>query len=189
VSVNEEIVHGIPGDRVLRDGDVVSVDCGVKVNGYCGDSAVTVAVGKVSQEARLLLEVTRRALELAIAEIAVGRCWSGIARKMQTFVEGHNLSVVRDFVGHGIGRNLHEEPKIPNYWDDQRQGEDFTLQEGMTLAIEPMVNLGTEKARATSDSWTVVTRDGKYSAHFEHTVAVTASGAEVLTALGRSVRS
>jgi methionyl aminopeptidase len=181
ISVNEEIVHGMPGDRVLKEGDIVSIDCGVKLNGYCGDAAVTLAVGKVSPEAQHLLDVTRDVLDLAIREIAPAKRWSEIAAQMQHFVESRNLSVVRDFVGHGIGRNMHEDPKVPNYWDRQSRNEDFRLEKGITLAIEPMVNVGTRQTRPTRDSWTVVTRDGKMSAHFEHTIAVSESGADVLT--------
>lgn len=181
ISVNDEIVHGIPGNRVLREGDIAGIDCGVRLNGYCGDAAVTLAVGSVSPDVQRLIDVTRGALDLAIREIAPGKHWSEIAGKMQCYVEGHNLSVVRDFVGHGIGREMHEDPKIPNYWDGQSRNEDFRLQVGMVLAIEPMINLGSHLTRGTADSWTVTTRDRKYSAHFEHAVAVTQSGADVLT--------
>lgn len=181
VSVNEQIVHGIPGDRVLNEGDIVSIDCGVRLSGYCGDAAVTLGVGRVSAEAEHLLRVTEEALALAVREIRPGRPWSEVARAMQTYVEGQNLSVVRDFVGHGIGRQMHEEPKVPNYWDGQRRSEDFRLEPGLVVAIEPMVNLGTHETKTTSDSWTVVTRDGRPSAHFEHTVAVTAAGSDVLS--------
>ena len=181
ISVNEEIVHGIPGDRVLCEGDIVSIDCGVRLNGYCGDAAVTLAVGAVSEPARHLMDVTRRVLDLAIREIAPGKNWSMIAGKMQRFVEENNLSVVRDFVGHGIGRKMHEDPKIPNFWDGRGRNEDFRLRVGMVLAIEPMVNLGSHLTRGTADSWTVTTRDGEPSAHFEHTVAVAQDGADVLT--------
>ena len=181
VSVNEEVVHGIPGDRVLREGDIVSIDCGVRLNGYCGDAAETLAVGTVSDKSQRLIDVTRGALELAVGEIAPGRNWSEVAGGLQRYVEDAGLSVVRDFVGHGIGRDMHEEPKIPNFWDGRGRNEDFRLQVGMVLAVEPMVNLGTHLTRAGRDSWTVTTRDRKYSAHFEHTVAVTACGADVLT--------
>ncbi len=181
ISVNDEIVHGIPGDRALEEGDIVSIDCGVRLNGYCGDSAVTLPVGHVAPDARHLMDVTRQVLELAIREIAPGRRWSEVARRMQLFVEERGLSVVRDFVGHGIGREMHEDPKVPNYWDGQRPGEDFVLHVGMVLAIEPMVNAGTHLTRPGDDSWTVHTRDGRLSAHYEHTVAVTQDGADVLS--------
>lgn len=182
-SVNEEVVHGIPGQRVLRAGDIVSVDCGVRLNGYCGDSARTVAVGQVGEDVRLLLDVTSATLGLAIAEIRVGLMWSDVARKLQRYVEDHGMAVVRDFVGHGIGQDMHEEPKVPNYASGKQAAGDFRLEANMTLAIEPMVNLGTHEVRfGDRDRWAVVTRDGKPAAHFEHTVAVTENGAEVLTA-------
>ena len=183
-SVNEEVVHGIPGDRVLADGDIVSVDCGVRLNGYCGDSARTFPVGRISPEAKRLLEVTREALELAVREIRPQVKWSEIARQMQRLVESAGMSVVRDFVGHGIGQEMHEDPKVPNYVDRQQLRNDFRLERSMTLAIEPMVNLGSHEVQyRTPDRWVVVTRDGKYAAHFEHTVAVGERGAEVLTAV------
>lgn len=182
-SVNEEVVHGIPGERALRDGDIVSVDCGVRLNGYCGDSARTFAVGRVGEDVRRLLDVTSGSLELAIDEIRAGRMWSEVARKLQRYVEDKGMTVVRDFVGHGIGQAMHEEPKVPNYADGKQAASDFRLEPNMTLAIEPMVNLGTHEVRfGDRDRWAVVTRDGKYAAHFEHTVAVTENGAEVLTA-------
>ena len=182
-SVNEELVHGVPGDRKLMEGDVVSIDCGVKLGGYCGDSATTLTIGTVSRERRHLVEVTRRTLDLAIDSIHPGLMWSEVARRIQSFVEDAGLSVVRDFVGHGIGRDMHEEPKIPNYWDDRQAGRmDFELAERMVLAVEPMVNLGAPAVGfGDEDRWVVVTRDGKCAAHFEHTIAVTADGAEVLT--------
>ena len=182
-SVNAEVVHGIPGDRRLEEGDIVSVDCGVKLNGYCGDSARTFPVGQVSDRVNRLLDGTRLALDLAISEIRVGRAWSEIAAQIQAFVEGRNLSVVREFVGHGIGREMHEEPKVANYHDRSQKKADFTLEPGLTLAIEPMVNLGGAAVQyARPDRWVVVTRDGSYAAHFEHTVAVTRGVADVLTA-------
>lgn len=181
-SVNEELVHGIPGDRVLVEGDIVSIDCGVRLAGYCGDSATTIAIGRVSAQARHLLNVTQRALDLALEEVRPGRMWSEVATRIQTLVEGEKLSVVRDFVGHGIGRNMHEEPKIPNYWNESQRQLDFQLVPRMVLAIEPMVNLGTHSVDyGDDDRWVVVTRDRKYAAHFEHTVAVTDSGVDVLT--------
>jgi len=182
-SVNDEVVHGIPGQRVLREGDIVSVDCGVRLNGYCGDSARTFAVGRLDDDVRRLLDVTRATLQLAIDEIRAGRMWSEIARRLQRYVEDRGMAVVRDFVGHGIGQQMHEEPKVPNYADGKQSSGDFRLEPNMTLAIEPMVNLGTPDVRfGDSDRWAVVTRDGKYAAHFEHTVAVTENGADVLTA-------
>lgn len=181
-SVNEELVHGIPSNRPLREGDVVSIDCGVRLNGYCGDSATTVPIGKVSAEASRLLEVTKGALDVAIAEMRPGRMWSEVARKIQEYVEERKLSVVREFVGHGIGREMHEEPKVPNYWDDSQRRLDFRLAPRMVLAVEPMVNLGTHKVEYSGpDRWVVVTKDRKLAAHFEHTLAITETGVEVLT--------
>lgn len=181
-SVNDEVVHGIPSARRLVEGDVVSVDCGVRLDGYCGDSATTIAIGTVSPEVQKLLDVTTQTLEIAIREIRPRRWWSEIAEKMQKHVESRGFSVVREFVGHGIGREMHEEPKIPNYVDPKERKQDFLLLEGMTLAVEPMVNMGTEQVHyGDKTGWPVVTKDGKYAAHFEHTVAVTARGADVLT--------
>jgi len=181
-SVNEELVHGIPGDRTLKAGDILSIDCGVRLDGYCGDSAVTVPIGTVSEDVRRLLEVTRRALEGAIDAIRPGRMWSEIARGIQTGVERERFSVVRDFVGHGIGREMHEDPKVPNFWNERQAKVDFQLIPGVVLAIEPMVNMGSPVVEyAGPEGWVVVTRDRRYAAHFEHTVAVTADGADVLT--------
>lgn len=181
-SVNEELVHGIPCDRPLTEGDIVSVDCGVRLAGYCGDSATTIPIGKVSPEVASLLDVTQATLDLAIESIKPGRMWSEVAQKLQAYVEGEGLSVVRDFVGHGIGRDMHEEPKVPNCWDQRQKRLDFKLSPRMVLAIEPMVNLGSHWVDyGDDDRWVVVTRDGECSAHFEHTVAVTEDGADVLT--------
>jgi len=181
-SVNDELVHGIPGDRPLREGDIVSVDCGVKLAGYCGDSAVTIPVGSVSAEARRLIETTERALGVAIDAIRPGRWWSEVASEIQAVVEGERFSVVRDFVGHGIGREMHEEPKVPNYWGPRNRQMDFEMVPGTVLAIEPMVNVGTHAVEyAGDDGWVVVTKDRRYAAHVEHTVAVTSQGADVLT--------
>jgi len=181
-SVNAELVHGVPNDRPLEAGDVLSVDCGVRLDGYCGDSATTIAIGEVSPECAKLLDVTRRSLELAIEAIEPGRMWSVVAKELQRFVEGEGMSVVRDFVGHGIGREMHEEPKVPNYWSSKQRYLDFELVAGMVLAIEPMVNLGTHLVDyGDAERWVVVTRDGKAAAHFEHTVSVTERGADVLT--------
>ena len=181
-SVNEEVVHGIPCDRRLEEGDIVSVDCGVRLNGYCGDSARTFAVGRVAGPVQHLMEVTRRALTLAIEEIRPGRMWSTVARAVQTYVEGEHFSVVRDFVGHGIGQEMWEEPKVPNYVDRRHAESDFRLTEGMTLAIEPMVTMGGPQVEyAGRERWVVSTKDRKCAAHFEHTVAVTADGADVLS--------
>ncbi len=181
-SVNEQVVHGIPDDRPLRAGDIVSVDCGVRLRGYCGDAARTFAVGKPEARVRRLLEVTEAALELAIAAIRPGKRWSEIARQMQALIEDAGCSVVRDYVGHGIGQEMLEEPKIPNYYDRRQRHGDFELVPGMTLAIEPMVTAGRPETRlGDATGWAVVTKDGSWAAHFEHSVAVTASGADVLT--------
>jgi len=182
-SVNDEVVHGVPGQRELREGDIVSIDCGVRLKGYCGDSARTVPVGRVSGDVGRLMEATRGALELAIDRMKPGLKWSEIASKMQSLVETEGMSVIREFVGHGIGREMHEEPKVPNYHDRAQRRSDFVLEAGMTLAVEPMVALGAADVRyADADGWAIVTRDGRYAAHYEHSLAVTDGGVEVLTA-------
>jgi methionyl aminopeptidase len=179
-SVNEEIVHGMPSQkRMLKNGDIVSIDTGVQLNGYYGDSAVTVAVGEISDETRRLLDVTRESLELAIDKARPGNRLFDICGTVERHVVSHGFSIVREFVGHGIGTQMHEEPQIPNYVD--RRSENPRLKEGMVLAIEPMVNAGKPGSRVKPDKWTAVTEDGRYSAHFEHTVAVTANGPWVLT--------
>jgi methionyl aminopeptidase len=179
-SVNDEIVHGMPSQkRVLKNGDIVSIDTGVQLNGYYGDSAVTVAVGDITEETRRLLDVTRESLELAIDKARPGNRLFDICGTVERHVLSHGFSIVREFVGHGIGTQMHEEPQIPNYVD--RRSENPRLKEGMVLAIEPMVNAGKPGSRVKSDKWTAVTEDGRYSAHFEHTVAVTANGPWVLT--------
>ena len=179
-SINEEVVHGIPsGGRLLRDGDIVSIDCGVVIDGYYGDSAITVAVGnKVSQQTRRLLDVTRASLESAIAAVKPGATLGDVGAAVQEVVEADGFSVVRDFVGHGIGTHMHEDPQVPNYG---RRGQGTKLRAGMVIAIEPMVNAGRPGVQVLKDGWTAVTEDGSLSAHFEHTVAVTEDGAVVLT--------
>ena len=180
VSVNDEIVHGMPSQKkILKSGDIVSIDTGVQLNGYYGDSAITVAVGQVSEEARRLIDVTRESLELAIDKARPGNRLFDICGTVERHVTSNGFTVVREFVGHGIGTQMHEEPQIPNYID--RRNENPRLKEGMVLAIEPMVNAGAAGSRVKPDKWTAVTEDGKYSAHFEHTVAVTADGPWVLT--------
>lgn len=182
VSVNDEVVHGIPKGRALAEGDIVSVDCGVRLKGYCGDAAHTFAVGRVAPEVRKLLDVTLDALVLAKQEMRPGLHWSQVARQMQRHVEHHGFGVVREFVGHGIGQQMHEEPKVPNYWDRNQKNADFELRPGTTIAVEPMVTLGRpEVALADRIGWTVVTKDGSPAAHFEDTLAVTEDGVEVLT--------
>jgi methionyl aminopeptidase len=183
-SVNEEVIHGIPSQRELREGDIVSLDIGAVLDGFYGDSAITVPVGRVSELAAQLLEVTEESLHQAIAQVKLGARISDLGHAVQTHVERHGFSVVREFVGHGIGSKLHEEPQIPNYGP---AGRGPRLAEGMVLAIEPMVNMGKPAVRVLSDGWTAVTKDGLLSAHFEHTVAVTAAGPLVLTAVGGPV--
>jgi methionyl aminopeptidase len=179
-SLNNEVVHGIPSkNRVLRDGDIVSIDCGVVLDGYYGDSAITVAVGEgVSPEAKRLLNVTKASLESAIAVVKPGATLGDIGAAVQEVVEADGFSVVRDFVGHGIGTHMHEDPQVPNYG---QRGQGTKLRAGMVLAIEPMVNVGGPGVQVLKDGWTAVTEDGSLSAHFEHTVAVTQQGAVVLT--------
>jgi methionyl aminopeptidase len=179
-SINEEVIHGIPsGRRMLNEGDVISIDVGASLDGYFGDSAVTLAVGAVSEEAATLLRVTEESLYKAIEMVKPGGRISDIGHVVQKHVEGYGFSVVREFVGHGIGQRMHEEPQIPNYGEP---GRGPRLTEGMVLAIEPMVNAGKPAVKVLADGWTAVTRDGSLSAHFEHTVAVTAKGPWILTA-------
>ena len=181
ISVNEVVVHGIADDRQIEDGDIVGVDCGVKLDGWCGDAATTILVGGVSDEVRALCEATEHVLQIAIDQVRPGRRWSQIARLMQKYAEDRGYGVVRDFVGHGIGDTMHQDPKVPNFVNRELLKKDIMLTEGMTLAIEPMLNLGTRDVRTLDDGWTVVTIDGKPAAHYEHTVAVTATGSDVLT--------
>jgi methionyl aminopeptidase len=181
ISVNEVVVHGIADDRVIRDADVVGIDCGVEVGGWCGDAATTLMIGDVPPQVRRLCETTQRVLELAIENIRPGRRWSQVARLMQNYAESEGFSVVRDFVGHGIGQKMHEDPKVPNFVSRELLREDIELREGMVLAVEPMCNLGTKDVKVLNDGWTVVTVDRKPSAHYEHTVAVTRDGCEILT--------
>ena len=179
-SINEEVIHGIPsGRRVLNEGDVISIDVGASLDGYYGDSAVTLPVGPVSEEAAMLLRVTEESLYKAIDRVRPGGRVSDIGHAVQQHVEAYGFSVVREFVGHGIGQRMHEEPQVPNYGDP---GRGPRLSEGMVLAIEPMVNAGKPAVKVLADGWTAVTRDGSLSAHFEHTVAVTADGPRILTA-------
>lgn len=179
-SVNEEIIHGMPSKkRMLKEGDIVSIDTGVQLDGYFGDSAVTVPVGEVSEGTEKLLRVTREALDLAIDKMRVGNRLFDVCGAVEQHVTAAGFSVVREFVGHGIGTSLHEEPQVPNYVD--RRNENPRLKEGMVLAIEPMVNAGRPDSKVLPDRWTAVTKDGSRSAHFEHCVAVTNNGPWVLT--------
>ena len=179
-SVNEQIVHGIPGDRVLKEGDLLKIDVGAVVDGLYGDSAMTLPVGRVSEEAMRLIETTKNSLDAAIEVVKSGNRLGDIGAAVQEYAESRGYGVVREYVGHGIGRNLHEEPQIPNYGV---AGRGALLHAGMAIAIEPMVNVGTWRTEALEDGWTVVTADGKLSAHFEHTMAIGEHGAEVLTLL------
>jgi len=177
-SINEEVVHGIPGLRKLKNGDNVSIDIGAVINGYYGDAAITVPIGDVDDEVQRLMDVTEQALYEGIKQAVVGNRLSDISHAVQAYSEKNGFSVVRDYVGHGIGRSMHEDPQIPNYGIP---GRGPRLKSGMTLAIEPMVNMGTYEVKTIDDGWTVITVDGKRSAHFEHTIAVTEDGPEILT--------
>ncbi len=178
-SVNEEIVHGIPGSRELEEGDILSLDFGVALDGFHGDSAITITIGPVPAATQRLIDTTREALYAGIAQMVPGKRLSDIGHAVQSTAEGAGYSVVRQFVGHGIGRQMHEPPQVPNYG---RPGRGPRFVSGMVFAIEPMVNVGTERVRMLDDEWTAVTADGALSAHFEHTVAITDEGPEVLTA-------
>ncbi len=181
VSINYEVVHGIPSKkRRLNQGDIISIDFGVIKSGYVGDSAITVGVGKISPDAQELIKVTREALAIGIAACKVGNRVKDIGRAIEPFVKKNSFSVVREFVGHGIGSNMHEEPAVPNYYD---RSAGTKLHEGMVIAIEPMINQGTYEVDVLADGWTTVTRDRKLSAHFEHSVAITSNGPYVLSRL------
>lgn len=181
-SVNEQVVHGIPSENTkLAEGDILSIDFGVKLDGYCGDAAVTIAIGEVSESKSRLIDVTRQVLDIAVATVAPAVKWSQVAAKMQDYAESAGFSVVKDFVGHGIGRKMHEEPRLPNFVSDDLLANDILLAEGMVLAVEPMINAGNSAVRTLKNGWTVVTRDNKCSAHFEHTIVVVENGCEVLT--------
>jgi methionyl aminopeptidase len=180
ISVNDEIVHGIPGPRKLAAGDLVSLDFGVKYDGYYGDAAITVPVGEISPQAKTLMEATEKSLYAGIEQFKAGQYLTDISHAVQTVVEDAGFGVIREFVGHGIGRSLHEDPQIPNYGSPGRGPK---LQAGMTLAIEPMVAAGSWQIRILSDGWTAVTKDGSLAAHFEHTVALTENGAVILSRL------
>jgi methionyl aminopeptidase len=177
-SVNEEVVHGIPGRRTIKEGDIVSIDTGIAFEGFIGDTAVTVAAGTIDPEKQRLLDVTKAALDAGIAKAVEGNRLGDISHAIQTVVEAAGFSIVRDFVGHGIGRDMHEDPQIPNFG---KPGRGPKLRAGMTLAIEPMVNIGNNKVQVLDDNWTVVAKDGSASAHFEHTIAVGKTQAEILT--------
>jgi len=181
ISVNEVVVHGIPTGRILKQGDIVTLDVALRYEGYCCDTAITVPIGQISPQRQKLLDVTKRTLDLAIEHMKPDKRWSEIARLMQHYVESNGFSVVREFVGHGIGRQMHEDPKVPNFVTvDQLRG-DFKLRPGMTLAVEPMVVAGRRDVHMMDDGWTVITEDNQPAAHFEHTVAVTDVGVEIVT--------
>ena len=179
-SVNEEVVHGIPGLRKLKTGDNISIDIGAVINGYNGDAAITVPVGEIDAEVQKLLDVTEESLYKGIEQAVIGNRLSDISHAVQSHVEQYGFGVVRDYVGHGIGRSMHEDPQVPNYGNP---GRGPRLKAGMTLAIEPMVNLGTHEVKTLDDGWTVVTLDSKRSAHFEHSIAITDGKPEILTKL------
>lgn len=181
ISINEEVVHGIPGPRTLKDGDDVTLDLALSLEGFCADTAVTVGVGPISPALQKLLDVTKESLDLALTNMRPGRKWSDIARLIQHFVEKNGYNVVREFVGHGIGRGMHEDPKVPNFVTAEQLTGDFLLRRGMTLAVEPMVVAGRRDVDLYRDGWTVFTVDRMPAAHFEHTVAVTDTGVDVLT--------
>ncbi len=178
VSINDEVVHGIPGKRKIKNGDIVSIDFTLKYKGYESDSARTYIIGDVSDEVKNLVKYTEEALYVGIKEVKAGAKIGDIGNAIENFAHSHNLSVVEELVGHGIGTNMHEEPDVPNYGE---KGKGYTLKEGMTICIEPMLNLGKRYVGMLDDGWTIVTEDGSYSAHFEHTVLVTKDGYEILT--------
>jgi len=180
ISINEEVVHGMPSKRVLQEGDIVSLDFGIYYQGFYGDSAITLPVGKVTEKALRLMQITERSLFAGIEQATVGNRLGDVSSAVQSVVEDAGYSVVRDFVGHGIGRNLHEEPQIPNFG---KKGRGIELKKGMLLAIEPMVNEGDYNVKILPDGWTVVTKDGSLSAHFEHSIAITDNGPDILSKL------
>ncbi len=182
MSVNEAVVHGIPSDRPLEEGDIVSIDTGCRLNGWCGDAAVTHAIGKIEPEIQKLLDATRGVLDLAIELLHKKSLWSQVAEQMAQYVADHGFSTVECFVGHGIGREMHEDPQVPNFSSRSLRGSgDFRIEPGLVIAIEPMVNMGSKKVKMLPDHWTQVTSDGRPSAHFEHTVAITSEGPTPLT--------
>jgi methionyl aminopeptidase len=178
VSINDQIVHGIPRDREMKDGDIVSIDLGATYRGFVGDAAITVPCGTITPEAQHLIDVTRDCLARGICQSRVGNRLGDLGHAIQTYAESFGYGVVREYVGHGVGRSMHEEPSVPNHG---QPGKGAPLKPGMVIAIEPMVNLGTHQTRKDEDGWTIWTADGRLSAHFEHTVAITPDGPEVLT--------
>jgi len=180
-SINDEVVHGIPGKRKLKSGDVIGIDVGARWGGFVGDAAITLPIGAVSKDAQRLVDTCRECLDLAIAATGPGVRLSAIGAAVQTHAESRGYTLVREYAGHGIGRHMHEEPSVPNYVDPRSRHRDHVLRPGMAICIEPMVNAGGPEVRVLDDDWTVVTRDGRLSAHFEHTVAIKSGGAEVMT--------
>jgi methionyl aminopeptidase len=181
VSVNEVVVHGIPGNRRLESGDIVTCDCAMILDGHCADHAVTVGVGDVSDEAATLLEHGRNTLHLALEQMQIGRMWSEVAGMMEQYAVERGYGVVQEFVGHGVGRSMHEDPKVPNFVNPEQLKTDFKIRPGLTVAVEPMLVVGRREVEQLKDGWTVVTKNRKLSCHFEHTVAVTKEGTDVLT--------
>ncbi len=179
-SVNEEVVHGIPGNRVLEEGDILSIDIGVKLNGWCADAATTYAIGEVSAEKKALLRVTEDVLKLAIRLLSKEKKWSDIAQQMQVFAEEAGYHVIRQLIGHGIGQSIHEYPQVPNFYS--RYNKDFSIETGLVIAVEPMLATGTHQIVTLDDHWTVTSADKSPSAHFEHTIAITDNGPKILTA-------
>jgi methionyl aminopeptidase len=182
ISLNEQVVHGIPGQRQLKDGDLIKMDTACKLNGWCADAAITVPVGQVRPEVGRLVEVGEQVLRVAIEEMGRRRWWSEVARLMQKCAEDAGFSVVHQYVGHGIGRVMHENPQVPNFVNKDTKKQDFRLEEGLVLAVEPMVNMGRAETRTLGDHWTVVTKDGLPSVHVEHTLALTREGVKIITA-------
>lgn len=181
ISINEVIVHGIPGDQVIREGDIVSVDTGCRLDGWCGDAAWSYGVGRLDDEKQRLIDCGKSVLATAIRAFGSERTWSQVARRMMAEVRRARFSLVEQFVGHGIGKEMHEAPQVPNYTSEELEGDDFDLRPGIVLAIEPMINAGTHEIEILSDHWTAVTRDRRPSVHFEHTVGLTADGPLILT--------
>jgi methionyl aminopeptidase len=182
ISLNEQVVHGIPGQRVIRDGDLIKIDTACKLNGWCADAAVTLMIGEVSAEKRRLVEVAEKVLQTAMIEMTRRKWWSEVAWQMQRTAESAGFSVVTQYVGHGIGRVMHENPQVPNFVSKELKKHDFRLEEGLVIAVEPMVNMGRSEADTLRDHWTVVTRDGLASAHVEHTLAILKEGVLIVTA-------
>jgi methionyl aminopeptidase len=182
ISINEQVVHGIPGPRPIKDGDLMKIDTACKLNGWCADAAITLVVGDVRPEWRRLLKVAEEVLQIAVLEMGRRKWWSEVALRMQQHAEGAGYSVVQQYVGHGIGRIMHENPQVPNYVNREMKKHDFRLEEGLVLAVEPMVNMGKADVRTLSDNWTVITRDGLPSVHVEHTLALTRDGVMIVTA-------